>query len=59
MNWYKRYKNTNKQDLENRLNLLLNRRIWALNFSKKPDLKNLEEEIEFVKKLLGKNELVY
>jgi len=54
MNWFKRYKNKNKQDLETRLNLLLNRKNWALNFSKKPDLKILDEEIELVKNLLGK-----
>jgi len=54
MNWFKRYKNKNKQDLETRLNLLLNRKNWALNFSKKPDLNILDEEIEFVKNLLGK-----
>jgi hypothetical protein len=57
MNWYNRYKNKNKQDLETRLNFLLNRKNWALNFGKKPDLKNLEEEIEYIKNLLGKNKL--
>ena len=54
MNWYNRYQNKNKQALETRLNLLLNRKNWALNFSKKPDLKILDEEIELVKNLLGK-----
>ena len=54
MNWFNRYQNKNKQVLETRFNLLLNRRIWALNFSKKPDLNKLDEEIEFVKNLLGK-----
>ena len=54
MNWYNRYQNKNKQALETRLNILLDRKNWALNFGKKPDLKNLDEEIEFVKNLLGK-----